>query len=245
MVIKIVFSKLNLILFKKAWLLLIISALVILAIGQYTNIDLIIEDYYYNDALKTFPWRESWFARDLMHGYVKRILVNSGYVLYPFLLFDIFKPIQKLKPMLRMRLRFVALSSILIPLIIRGSQNFSVFHCPWSIDRYGGTQPFVRLLEHMPAGVKISHCFPAAHATVGLWLASLCIFWLPQNPKIASGVFFSGLGVGLFMGWVQQMRGAHFLFHTLWSAWLASLIILIMLQFTFTTFNKDAKYAEI
>lgn len=30
---------------------------------------------------------------------------------------------------------------------------------------------------------------------------------------------------GLFLGWVQQLRGAHFLTHTLWSAWVASLVI--------------------
>jgi membrane-associated PAP2 superfamily phosphatase len=28
-------------------------------------------------------------------------------------------------------------------------------------------------------------------------------------------VYSSGLGAGLILGWVQQMRGAHFLFHTL------------------------------
>lgn len=242
---KIVFLKLNLILFKKAWLLLIISALVILAIGQYTNVDLIIEDYYYDKSLKLFPWEKSWFAKDLMHGYVKNVIIKSGYLLYLFVLLDIIFRWQRLSPFIRIRLRFLAAASFFVPFIVRGIQQFWVLHCPWNVDRYGGAEPFLRLLDFAPAGIKVSHCFPAGHATVGLWLASLCIFWLPHRPKIACGVFFSGLGVGLFMGWVQQMRGAHFLFHTLWSAWLASLIILIMLQFTFSTFSKDANYAGI
>lgn len=132
-------------------------------------------------------------------------------------------------PFVRARLRFLALASILVPTVIRAIKQYSVLHCPWSIDRYGGSAPFLRLLDRVPEGLQAGHCFPAGHATVGLWLAALCIFWLPHKPKTAIAVFLFGLGVGLILGWVQQMRGAHFLFHTLWAAWLASLVISLML----------------
>ena len=90
----------------------------------------------------------------------------------------------------------------------------------------------MKLLEHLPSDAYINsgNCFPAGRATTALWLASLCIFWLPNKPKKALSVFMLGLVFGLVLGWVQQMRGAHFLFHTLWSMWLASLSILIMLE---------------
>lgn len=234
-------NRVNLPTFKRAWLALFISFLVILAIGQFTSIDLAIEDYYYDSLLNIFPWEKSWFAKDLMHGYVKNVIIKSGYLLYLFVLLDIVFRWRWLSPFIRIRLRFVAIASFFVPFIVRGIQQFWVLHCPWNVDRYGGTEPFLRLLDFAPAGIKISHCFPAGHATVGLWLASLCIFWLPDNPKVARRVFFSGLGVGLFMGWVQQMRGAHFLFHTLWSAWFASLIIVFMLQIISTIWSKDYK----
>jgi len=92
----------------------------------------------------------------------------------------------------------------------------------------------------LPNGVAAGHCFPAGHATVGLWLAAFLIFWLPDQPKKALVVFCSGIALGFILGWVQQMRGAHFLFHTLWSAWLASLIILVMLTFTTTLLETKA-----
>ncbi len=231
----------NLPILKKAWLALLLSCLAILALGQFTSIDLAIEDYYYDSLLKFFPWEESWFAKDLMHGYVKNVIIKSGYLLYLFVLLDIIFRWQRLSPFIRIRLRFVAVASFFVPFIVRGIQQFWVLHCPWNVDRYGGTEPFLRLLDFAPAGIKISHCFPAGHATVGFWLASLCIFWLPDNPKVARLVFSSGLGVGLFMGWVQQMRGAHFLFHTLWSAWFASFIIVFMLQLISTIWSKDYK----
>ncbi|WP_374709539.1 hypothetical protein [Massilia scottii] len=36
------------------------------------------------------------------------------------------------------------------------------------------------------------------------------------------------LGLGFALGWVQQLRGAHFLTHTLWSMWWTCLIVSIL-----------------
>ena len=230
-------SNRSIISFKYAWLALIISACIILMVGQFSRIDLIIEDYYYDPLLKTFPWKNTWFAKDLMHTYVKNLIFGCGFFLYLFLLFDRLKPWPIISQGLRFRLKFVAIASILIPISISLLKNFSVLHCPWDIDRYNGTAPFLKLLDYVPNGLEHGACFPAGHATTGLWLASLCVFWLPQDTKKALFVFMMGLAGGLILGWVQQMRGAHFLFHTLWSMWIASLIILIMLQVSKSTFT--------
>lgn len=218
--------------FKYAWLTLIICALVILAVGEFTNIDLMIEDYYYDPILKTFPWKDAWFANDLMHNYLKKMIKVCGLILYVVLIINLIRPLRFLSAWIRYRLWFVAVSSLLIPFIVGTLKRITDFNCPWDIDRYNGTFPFIKLLDHIPDVITMSsgNCFPAGHATTGLWLASLCIFWLPNKPRQALGVFILGLLFGLVLGWVQQMRGAHFLFHTLWSMWLASLIILIMLE---------------
>ena len=91
---------------------------------------------------------------------------------------------------------------------------------------------FLRLFDAVPSAMQSGHCFPAGHATVALWLAALCVFWLPHKPKTAFAVFLSGLSVGFALGWVQQMRGAHFLFHTLWATWFAALVVVVMLSYT-------------
>lgn len=226
-------------LFRRALQVLAVSAVLMLLIGQFTDIDLMIEDYYYDDELKAFPWLDSWFATDLMHGYVKNVIIKSGYLLLLVVAWDFIRPWSRITSFARSRLRFVAAASLLVPTIVRGVKQFSVLHCPWTVDRYGGTEPFLRLLDHVPEGMTVGHCFPAGHATVGLWLAALCVFWLPHNPRVAVGVFSAGLSVGLVLGWVQQMRGAHFLFHTLWSAWLASLVILVMLVFAHSILNEE------
>lgn len=226
-------------LFRRAMLVLAVSAVMLLLLGQYTDIDLRIEDYYYDEQLQAFPWLDSWFAKDLMHGYVKNVIIKSGYLVLLVVAWDFLRPWRRMTPFVRSRLRFVAAASLLVPTIVRGVKQFSVLHCPWTVDRYGGTEPFLRLLDHVPEAMKVGHCFPAGHATVGLWLASIGVFWLPHRPRAALAVFGAGLSVGLVLGWVQQMRGAHFLFHTLWAAWLASLVILLMLVFAHNIMTEE------
>jgi membrane-associated PAP2 superfamily phosphatase len=223
------FRRLKTPLFLHAWLALVAAAILIICIGQFSNLDLIIEDYYFDAAQGTFPWDDSWFANNLMHGYVKNVIIRVGYLILLIVALDSLRPWRKISPFVRARLRFVALASVVVPTTIRSIKQFSVLHCPQGIDRYGGDSPFIRLLDSVPDGIKYGHCFPAGHATVGLWLAAFCVFWLPYKPRTAVLVFFSGLSVGLILGWVQQMRGMHFLFHTLWAAWLAMLVILLML----------------
>ena len=215
--------------FQKAFLLLAITLIVILCLGQFTNLDLMIQDYYYDAKLQIFPWDKTWFAHYFMHDHVKAVIIRSGQLLILLVLIDAIKPWQKINAFVRTRLRFIAISSLLVPAAVRTVKQYSILHCPFEIDRYGGDTPFIRLLDSVPALVKAGHCFPAGHATTGLWLAAICVFWLPHDTAKATKMFFAGLSVGVILGWVQQMRGHHFLFHTLWSSWIASLVLVSML----------------
>lgn len=214
---------------KTAFFALFFSAILFAVIAQFTNLDMKIEDYYYNAQTQQFIWKNSWFAKQFMHGYVKDLMVIFGLFLIVVVLLDLLRSIQAINQWTRIRLRFVALAAILIPSIISTAKQMSVVHCPWDVQRYGGTAPYLKLFDLMPSHLEAGHCFPAGHASTGLWLAAFCVFWLPHHPRKAFAVFLTGLGVGFALGWVQQMRGAHFLSHTLWSVWIASAIILFML----------------
>jgi membrane-associated PAP2 superfamily phosphatase len=224
--------------FNSAWWMLVLFALIIICIGEFTEIDLMIGDYYYDSTLKTFPWKKTWFAEVFMHVWIKNLILSAGAILYLVLLMDLIKPIMLLNSWLRFRLRFVAAASLIIPIMISLLKKYSVLHCPWDINRYNGNSPFLRLLDHVPKGLEAGACFPAGHASTSLWFASLCVFWLPHSPSRATYAFAIGLFTGFILGWVQQMRGAHFLFHTLWSVWIASFIILLMLQASSHCFNR-------
>lgn len=216
--------------YKRAWIALGLSLIIILWLGQYTNIDLAIEDYYYDPKLQTFPWYNTWFADRFMHSILKNVIIKFGQCLLLFIILDVLFRFNWMTPLYRLQSRFVGLIALFVPSLITGLKQLSGLHCPVDLARYGsGDIAFYRFLDAIPAQINAGHCFPAGHATSGLWLAAFCIFWLPTKPKKAVQVFFVGLSVGLIMGWIQQMRGQHFLFHTLWSAWLTSLIVLTLL----------------
>lgn len=203
---------------------------VLVWIQQFSGLDLAVANIYFDQPSQTFIWKNTWFANTLMHGYIKVGIEILGVGIIGICLLDVIYPIQKFNPLLRLKLRFVALSAIVIPALIALLKSQSASHCPWDIKQYGGHYPHIKLFESLPATLKAGHCFPAGHASTGLWLAAFCIFWLPQAPRKALFVFLLGLGVGFALGWVQQMRGAHFLSHTLWSMWITSATIFGLLM---------------
>ncbi|WP_280553553.1 phosphatase PAP2 family protein [Halomonas sp. 25-S5] len=89
--------------------------------------------------------------------------------------------------------------------------------CPWDLARYGGDWPFVGLLAWRPSGMPDTACFPAGHASAGYaWLA-LYFFLAATWPRWRWLGLATGLGLGLAFGIAQQLRGAHFLSHDLWT----------------------------
>lgn len=208
---------------------LLISLLLILALEHYTSVDLILEDWFFDTAIHNFPWRDHWFATDFAHGTFKTLLIDCGIGLLSLVLLDLIYRQKWLSDLWRWRLQILAWASVLIPAVIRFMKRFSPLNCPWSLERYGGDMPYLKLFEHVPDGWQAGHCFPAGHASTGLWLVALAVIFLPAQPRKAVWAGVGGLGVGLALGWIQQMRGAHFLSHTLVSGWLACLIIYLLM----------------
>lgn len=157
--------------------------------------------------------------------------MSLGLAVIALCLFDALRPLRKMTALARTRSRIVALSAVTVPLVISLLKHYSVLHCPWDITNYGGFAPYLRLLDPVPPVWQAGQCFPAGHASSALWLAAFAVFWLPDRPRRALLVFACGLSGGIFLGWVQQMRGAHFLTHTLWSAWIAAALILCLIRY--------------
>ena len=63
-------------------------------------------------------------------------------------------------------------------------------------------------------------CFPAGHASTGFAFMGGFFALRTQAPGMAGLWLAVALAAGLLFGGVQQLRGAHFMSHTLWTAWL-------------------------
>ena len=208
-----------------ATLALVASAIFILWLGAATDIDLRLADAAFDRASASFPMQHAWIAEQFNHVILKSLLsaVGAGFILLA--LWDWWRPYTAWQPPRRIGVRVTAMSAVLVPSVISVLKYSSSSHCPWDLQRYGGTEPYIRLLEWMPDGVAAGHCLPGGHASSALWLIALAAFWWPQRPRAAMAVGAAMLLLGGWVGWMQQLRGAHFLTHTLWSAWISCALV--------------------
>lgn len=206
-------------------ILLMMTSAVLVYTEHYSDIDLMLADYMFDPSARQFPWRHAWLTEKFGHGMLRKLFIALSMIPILLCVFDTIRPISSWSSWFRIRMRTVALSAVAVPLSVSTLKYFSDSHCPWNIDRYSGSAPYVRLLEALPEGVVPGHCFPAGHATSALWLISVATFWWPHRPRTAVAVGLAATATGFGVGWMQQMRGAHFLSHTLWSIWITCAII--------------------
>lgn len=126
----------------------------------------------------------------------------------------------------RRPLGYLLLAVALSTLAVAWVKAWSNMDCPWDVLRYGGSRPFVDLLTPRPPGLARGHCFPAGHASAGYAWMSLYFFLLLARPRWRFAGLLVGAGLGLLFGIDQQLRGAHFLSHDLWSAGICWMVAL-------------------
>lgn len=212
-------------LFRQCLATLFAIAAVLVLMGRYTDTDQWLADWMYDFAAGNFPWRDNWFASVLMHQWMKPLFIGMGLTPLAVLTIDKAASQRLLGARQRLCLKVVFLSFLAVTLSVSVLKRISMHACPWDVQRYGGSFPQLRIFDTLPPNVPPGRCFPAGHASVALWLPSIAIWWLPRSRATAGMVFAAGFLPGLALGWVQQLRGAHFLTHTLWSAWIAGLLI--------------------
>lgn len=163
-----------------------------------------------------FPLREDWWMVKVMHQGCR----NLGWVFFLALFAGIWRPWGALKTLgkaERIGLFVSVLSALLSVTLTKG---FSQTSCPWDLQAFGGVVPYVSHWNIWMSDGGGGHCFPAGHASTGFaFMASF--FALKQaGAKSALRWLILAMIAGFVLGISQQMRGAHFMSHTLWTAWL-------------------------
>ena len=115
------------------------------------------------------------------------------------------------------------LATLAALLVIQLLKHYSPTSCPWDMRAFGGHA------QHLPHWRQLllrwsdgggGHCFPAGSASSGFAFIAAYPFLRSHAPRLAKQ-WLLGFGLaGLVLGLAQQMRGAHFMSHTLWTAWL-------------------------
>ncbi|WP_071321654.1 hypothetical protein [Janthinobacterium sp. 1_2014MBL_MicDiv] len=202
--------------------ILMLSAMLILWIGNYSNLDLMLADSMFDAARGQFAGHQ--FA---LAGVFNLALNALAVAVIVLALWDAWRPLDW-PASRRTALRVLALSAVLVPASIYLLSAFSGAPCPGDLLRYGGLETYARLLETLPAAASATVCLPATQASNAWWLLALPLFWLPRQPRVAALVASLMLLCGLMFAWMQQLQGTQFFSHTLWSAWIASFLVYLL-----------------
>ena len=210
-------------------LLLAVTALVLSIVFHVTRVDLQLATPYYDPINHTFPWRYAWVTKYFIHRYLKYVLLVVGAGVWVVALWMRWRrPRTGFFASHRRRWWFVAWCFVVVPIVIGILRRFSPMHCPWEIMDFGGYAPYVDLWSAAPAGIRAGHCFPAAFVASGSWLLGFALLWYPEHKWRSTFVGITALALAFGLGWVQQMRGAHFLSHTLWSLWVSWAVVVLL-----------------
>lgn len=127
---------------------------------------------------------------------------------------------------LRRGATFIVLGILLSTGVVGLLKSVTNVDCPWDLQRYGGTRPYITLFADRPDQLPHARCFPGAHSSSGF--ALMCFYFLLRDTRrhAARMALAGGLLAGLVFSLGQQARGAHFLSHDLTSAVLVWYVLL-------------------
>lgn len=203
---------------QKQAILLLVSAALLLAVFETMPLDLSLQRLFYDPVLGDFPWRHNWLLADVLHTGARELLIVLGLAALGVALLG---TRGRLAWLPRRNAWLAATGLLVIPLGISALKALTNRHCPWDVIDFGGYAPYVGLLAIPPDGINPGGCFPAGHASAGFTWLIWGVALRPYSRRLANGALLAGLLLGGLLGGVQMLRGAHFLSHTLWSAWFA------------------------
>jgi membrane-associated PAP2 superfamily phosphatase len=164
-----------------------------------------------------FPLREHWLLTHVLHddtrglAWAFTLLLCAG-VAWPA------GPLVELPFARRLQLPVSALVATAVIATLKAVNGTS---CPWDLAEFGGV---AHHLSHwqgwlIPDG-GAGRCFPAGHATTGFAFLGGFFALRGRLPRLSKVWLAMAIATGFVLGAAQQLRGAHFMSHTLWTAWL-------------------------
>lgn len=169
-----------------------------------------------------FALRDHWLLTSVLHqggrllAWLLALLLSLG-LWWPR------GPLRRLSWSARLQLVLSCWLAVLVVSLLKGASATS---CPWDLQTFGGVARYqAHWLGFWQSDGGGGHCFPAGHASAGFAFVGGYFAFRAQAPVIARRWLLAALGAGLLLGLSQQLRGAHFMSHTLWSGllcWLSA-----------------------
>ncbi len=185
---------------------------------ELTTIDRVIGDWLFQLEGGSWSLKGAFWTSVVLHDWAKALVKLIALVIISLAVGSLFIP--ALKPY-RRGLWYLAIAMPLSGMLVGLGKQLSHVACPWDLIPYGGSKPYIRLFEQLPEGVKPGKCFPGGHSSAGYTFLALYFLFREVRPEWRRHGLLAGLCLGLLFGLTQQLRGAHFISHDVWTAAIA------------------------
>ena len=213
---------------KRAFVCMIVAAIVSIVACEYSGLDLVIQDCFFN--FQSGKWVVDQYApvpRFFFYNFPKILLFIYGVVL--LFMATASARFRKTWFLPKRTALYLLCSLAVIPVMIGIGKSQSWVYCPNEIIRYGGLSHYRRVFDRIPEDVPFKdrgRCFPAGHPSGGFALISL--YFAARTRAQKQRALLAPLVVGGTMALYQMFKGAHYLSHavvTIIVAWGISVML--------------------
>jgi membrane-associated PAP2 superfamily phosphatase len=164
-----------------------------------------------------FALRDNWWLSEVLHAGARDFAWALSCLLCLLVVWPA-GPLRRLPFNRRFQLAAGGLiASAAVAVLKSGSQT----SCPWDLAAFGGVAHYrSHWIGWLSSDGGAGRCFPAGHASVGFAFATGWFALRRDLPSLARAWLAAAVLAGLGLGMVQQLRGAHFMSHTLWTGWI-------------------------
>ena len=163
-----------------------------------------------------FPLREQWFFVQVLHEGARR----TAWLFLLLLTLGVWWPVGWLRRIDWGERLQLAVSTLVALGVVSSLKSLSATSCPWDLAEFGGVARYASHWALVMVDGGGGRCFPAGHASAGFAFVGGYFALRRRQPRAARLWLAASLAAGLVLGGAQQVRGAHFMSHTLWTGWL-------------------------
>lgn len=201
-------------------------------IGDGLSLDVFFQNPFYAEG---HGWLVSKEGNPMLHflfysGFKNGLIVFTVLCFLAFA-FSFFKFASKYKKY-RAQLLLVVLSVAIAPVVINFLKAKTNIYTPAQTTQYGGKAPYVRLFESYPGEFKEENQkgrgrgYPAGHASGAFSLLALA--FAAKQKRFRRIGWIVGMGLGWLTGMYQQVRGEHYVSHTIITMFAVWLIVALL-----------------
>lgn len=205
----------------------VIALSVVSIVITVADLDRTVADYFYLLQGHSWAWKDTWTTEVFFHKGARTLSLILALTVLMVAIAACFNHQLALHKKPLFYLFFAVSGSSFLISFFKSSLAVS---CPWEFERYGGNLVYSNVVDQLFLG-NGAGCFPAGHASAGYAWVSCYFVGLYYQSKWRKAGLVVPLLAGVLLGLVQQIRGAHFISHDVWSlafCWFFSLGLFCM-----------------